>query len=187
MIPLGLRAILFRTFHYGTRCRKIRVKTWLSVFLTEIKLPSIKVPWSLFNSISCFLGVGIATMVLVFFLDIYYCVIIAWTIFYMIATFSKIPKLPWDTCGKCTVQCRDGGSFAKLGAQFTSDLYFSLYFCQFLTDFQNSFFLWKLMAIAIGANIGCVTAHPAHPLPPPLSSHRPPSLLGCPVTNTPLS
>merc|ERR1719422_1926387 len=45
-----------------------------------------------------FKGVGIATMVLVFFLDIYYCVIIAWTIFYMIATFSAIPDLPWDTC-----------------------------------------------------------------------------------------
>ena len=45
-------------------------------------------------------GVGIATMVLVFFLDIYYCVIIAWTIFYMIATFTQIPALPWDTCGK---------------------------------------------------------------------------------------
>ena len=44
-------------------------------------------------------GVGIATMVLVFFLDIYYCVIIAWTIFYMVATFSAIPDLPWDTCG----------------------------------------------------------------------------------------
>ena len=44
-------------------------------------------------------GVGIATMCLVFFLDIYYCVIIAWTIFYMIATFTAIPDLPWDTCG----------------------------------------------------------------------------------------
>jgi len=43
-------------------------------------------------------GVGIATMVLVFFLDIYYCVIIAWTVFYMVATFSAIPNLPWDTC-----------------------------------------------------------------------------------------
>jgi len=43
-------------------------------------------------------GVGIATMCLVFFLDIYYCVIIAWTIFYMIATFTAIPDLPWDTC-----------------------------------------------------------------------------------------
>ena len=45
-------------------------------------------------------GVGIATMCLVFFLDIYYCVIIAWTFFYMIATFTAIPELPWDTCGK---------------------------------------------------------------------------------------
>ena len=44
-------------------------------------------------------GVGIATMVLVFFLDIYYCVIIAWTVFYMVATFSAVPDLPWDTCG----------------------------------------------------------------------------------------
>ena len=44
-------------------------------------------------------GVGIATMVLVFFLDIYYCVIICWTIFYMISTFSRIPDLPWNTCG----------------------------------------------------------------------------------------
>jgi len=43
-------------------------------------------------------GVGIATMCLVFFLDIYYCVIIAWTFFYMIATFTAIPDLPWDTC-----------------------------------------------------------------------------------------
>jgi SNF family Na+-dependent transporter len=43
-------------------------------------------------------GVGIATMVLVFFLDIYYCVIIAWTFFYLIATFTAIPGLPWDTC-----------------------------------------------------------------------------------------
>ena len=44
-------------------------------------------------------GVGIATMVLVFFLDIYYCVIIAWTLFYLISSFTKIPDLPWDTCG----------------------------------------------------------------------------------------
>merc|ERR1719348_2795617 len=43
-------------------------------------------------------GVGIATMALVFFLDIYYCVIIAWTFFYLFATFSKFPDLPWDTC-----------------------------------------------------------------------------------------
>jgi len=43
-------------------------------------------------------GVGIATMAVVFFLDIYYCVIIAWTFFYLFATFSELPGLPWDTC-----------------------------------------------------------------------------------------
>jgi len=46
------------------------------------------------------LGVGIATMVVVFFLDIYYCIIIAWTVFYLIASFVNIPDLPWDNCGK---------------------------------------------------------------------------------------
>ena len=51
------------------------------------------------------------------------------------------------------------GSFSKLGEQFT----FCLYLGQFLTDFQNSFFLWKLITIAM-----CAIAHPAHPLPPPL-------------------
>ena len=39
-------------------------------------------------------------MALVFFLDIYYCVIIAWTFFYFIAAFAAIPDLPWNTCGE---------------------------------------------------------------------------------------
>jgi len=43
-------------------------------------------------------GVGIATMTVVGFLDIYYCVIIAWTFFYLFATYSVIPDLPWATC-----------------------------------------------------------------------------------------
>ena len=46
-------------------------------------------------------GVGIATMTVVGFLDIYYCVIIAWTFFYLFATFSALPGLPWATCGNC--------------------------------------------------------------------------------------
>ena len=45
-------------------------------------------------------GVGVSTMMLVFFLDIYYCVIIAWTLFYLISSFTAIPDLPWDTCGE---------------------------------------------------------------------------------------
>lgn len=43
-------------------------------------------------------GVGVATMIVVFYLDIYYCVIIAWTFFYLIAGFTALPELPWDTC-----------------------------------------------------------------------------------------
>merc|ERR1712012_579322 len=43
-------------------------------------------------------GVGIATMTVVGFLDIYYCVIIAWTFFYLFATYSSLPSLPWATC-----------------------------------------------------------------------------------------
>lgn len=46
-------------------------------------------------------GVGYATMTIVFFLDIYYCIIIAWTLFYLISSFTKLPGLPWENCGKC--------------------------------------------------------------------------------------
>ena len=44
-------------------------------------------------------GVGYATMTIVFFLDIYYCIIIACTLFYLINSFVSIPDLPWATCG----------------------------------------------------------------------------------------
>ena len=46
------------------------------------------------------IGVGYATMTIVFFLDIYYCIIIAWTLFYLINSFVSIPDLPWGSCGK---------------------------------------------------------------------------------------
>lgn len=45
------------------------------------------------------LGVGYATMTIVFFLDVYYCIIIAWTLFYLISTFANIPSVPWRGCG----------------------------------------------------------------------------------------
>ena len=54
----------------------------------------------LFNSLDYSTGVGYATMTIVFFLDIYYCIIIAWTLFYLLATLISIPELPWGTCGK---------------------------------------------------------------------------------------
>ncbi|KAJ8912101.1 hypothetical protein NQ315_005437 [Exocentrus adspersus] len=43
-------------------------------------------------------GVGYAAMTIVFLLDVYYCVIISWTLFYIIATFGSIPYLPWAEC-----------------------------------------------------------------------------------------
>jgi len=44
-------------------------------------------------------GVGYATMTIVFWLDIYYCIIISWTLYYLIMTFAHIPELPWRDCG----------------------------------------------------------------------------------------
>lgn len=50
--------------------------------------------------IIAFAGVGYATMTIVFFLDIYYCIIIAWTLFYLISTFVNLPNVPWSGCGE---------------------------------------------------------------------------------------
>lgn len=61
-------------------------------------------------------GVGYATMTLVFFLDIYYCIIIAWTLFYLIASFVRLPDLPWSGCDNewNTVHCYDPRSNGSL-------------------------------------------------------------------------
>ncbi|XP_076753819.1 sodium- and chloride-dependent GABA transporter 1 [Xylocopa sonorina] len=55
-------------------------------------------------------GVGYATMTIVFFLDVYYCIIIAWTLFYLISTLVNIPGVPWKGCGNWwnTDNCYDG-------------------------------------------------------------------------------
>ena len=47
-----------------------------------------------------FAGVGIATMVMVTYYNVYYCVIVAWSLYYFVASFVSIPDLPWNTCGK---------------------------------------------------------------------------------------
>ena len=43
-------------------------------------------------------------MTIVFFLDIYYCIIICWTLFYLINSFVAIPDLPWGSCGNSKSQ-----------------------------------------------------------------------------------
>lgn len=45
-------------------------------------------------------GTGYATMTIVFLLDVYYCIIIAWTLFYLLSTFTVLPDLPWQSCGE---------------------------------------------------------------------------------------
>lgn len=57
-------------------------------------------------------GVGYATMTIVFWLDIYYCIIIAWTLFYLISTFASLPDLPWRHCGNewNTEHCNEGNT-----------------------------------------------------------------------------
>ena len=52
------------------------------------------------RNVHCLQGVGYATMTIVFWLDIYYCIIIAWTLYYLIATLSSVPELPWRHCGQ---------------------------------------------------------------------------------------
>ena len=39
-------------------------------------------------------------MVMVTYYNIYYCVIVAWSLYYFVASFVSIPDLPWSTCGK---------------------------------------------------------------------------------------
>merc|ERR1712241_552118 len=43
-------------------------------------------------------GVGIATMVMVTYYNIYYCIIVSWSLYYFIASFVSIPDVPWNTC-----------------------------------------------------------------------------------------
>ena len=57
---------------------------------------------SLFSNIlnEYFKGVGIATMVMVLYYNIYYCIIVSWSLYYFIASFVSIPSVPWNTCSK---------------------------------------------------------------------------------------
>lgn len=43
-----------------------------------------------------FHGLGYCTLVVIFFVIIYYMIIVAWTLFYTFASFAS--KLPWAYC-----------------------------------------------------------------------------------------
>jgi len=58
--------------------------------------------------VPCFKGIGWASLVIVFWLNVYYIVILAWNLFYLFQSFSKV--LPWSVCTNwwnsecCTVE-----------------------------------------------------------------------------------
>ena len=45
-----------------------------------------------------FIGIGYASLVIVALLNIYYIVILAWSIFYLLQSFTS--QLPWALCGQ---------------------------------------------------------------------------------------
>ncbi|XP_050546751.1 sodium- and chloride-dependent GABA transporter 2-like [Daktulosphaira vitifoliae] len=61
-------------------------------------------------------GTGYATMTIVFLLDVYYCVIVAWTLFYLMTCFISFPSLPWDSCDNWwnTIHCSKPNDINKL-------------------------------------------------------------------------
>ena len=84
-----------------TCCRPILFHWWHDIackILSSFKrFHFLLVCYSVFNHI--YSGVGISSMVYVFFLNIYYCVILAWIFHYFFSTILSLPDLPWDTCG----------------------------------------------------------------------------------------
>ena len=47
--------------------------------------------------LSClFAGIGVASTVIVFLLNVYYNVILAWAFYYLFSSFTTV--LPWSTC-----------------------------------------------------------------------------------------
>ncbi|XP_066261098.1 sodium- and chloride-dependent GABA transporter 1-like isoform X2 [Euwallacea similis] len=85
-------------------------------------------------------GVGFATMTIVFLLDVYYCVIIAWTLFYIISTFATMPELPWQDCDNWwnTKDC------------FTSKTNISLFNGTKKSSSVEEFFDYKVLGISGG-------------------------------------
>ena len=48
---------------------------------------------------------------MVTYYNVYYCVIVCWSLYYFIASFVSIPDLPWNTCGKVNNNSHNNISF----------------------------------------------------------------------------
>jgi len=47
-----------------------------------------------------FKGVGYSALMMVFLENVYYIIVITWTVFYIFQTFMDLPSLPWSDCSK---------------------------------------------------------------------------------------
>jgi len=45
-------------------------------------------------------GVGYSAIMMVFLENVYYIIVVTWTLFYLFATFMDLPSLPWSSCEK---------------------------------------------------------------------------------------
>lgn len=57
------------------------------------------------NLVPLFKGIGYASMVMIGLCNIYYIVLIAWTLFYFVASFDQ--PLPWSQCHSDSYFCVD--------------------------------------------------------------------------------
>ena len=47
-----------------------------------------------------FKGVGYSAITMVFLENVYYIIVVTWTLFYLFNTFMDFPNLPWSDCSK---------------------------------------------------------------------------------------
>ena len=47
-----------------------------------------------------FKGVGYSAMMMVFLENVYYIIVVTWTLFYLFNSFTDFPSLPWSDCSK---------------------------------------------------------------------------------------
>ncbi|OAF67669.1 Sodium-dependent neurotransmitter transporter NTT4 [Intoshia linei] len=81
----------------------------IPLFFLEVSLGQLlrEGAYGVWNICPIFKGIGIASLVVVFILDIYYNVILAWVLRYLFASFT--PYLPWSDCSfpEATKKCGD--------------------------------------------------------------------------------
>lgn len=98
------------------------VLTAIPSFLLEVALGQYVCRGSIgvWKLVPIFKGVGIASMVMVFFSNVYYIILVAWIMFYLFASFTS--KLPWQDCGNYwnTEHCREPNGTSLVNSTFTT-------------------------------------------------------------------